>query len=77
MSALKHAVDSVGGPQKAAEICGVTRRYIYKMLKREALPRTEYTGESHYAEKLAAASEAGDQPFAAQWLLEKARPKTV
>ena len=71
MDPLKHAVELVGGPQKAAEICGFSTRYLYRLMARGALPRTEYTGETSYAEKLAAAS---DGKFTAQWLRDNAKP---
>jgi len=71
MDPLKHAIDCVGGPQKAAEICGFSTRYVYRLLSRGALPRTEYTGETDYAERLAASSGGA---FTAEWLRDNARP---
>lgn len=39
-----------------AEICGITRGSIYQWKKKGTLPRTEWTGETHYAEKIEAAT---------------------
>jgi len=43
-----------------------------KMEKRGVLPRTEYTGETQYAQILA--KNCGGK-FTAEWLLEKAKPE--
>ncbi|NPU91421.1 MAG: hypothetical protein HPY82_05860 [Gammaproteobacteria bacterium] len=53
MITLHQAVESVGGPEQAASHCGVSKRAVYKWLARKRLPRTEYTGETNYAEILA------------------------
>lgn len=71
MSALKKSIEQVGGAAKAAAICGVSQRAVYKWLSSGSLPRTEYTGETHYAQRLADAS-AGQ--FTAEWLLAEASP---
>lgn len=34
-----------------ADVCGVSQRAIYKWMDNGKLPRTEYTGETNYAEK--------------------------
>lgn len=39
-----------------ADVCGVSQRAIYKWINNGKLPRTEYTGETNYAEKIALAS---------------------
>lgn len=75
MNALQQAVKSVGGPQRAAQICGVSVRYIHKIMAKGALPRTEYSGETRYAELLAEC--AGEFKFTAQWLLSNSRPKAA
>lgn len=57
MNSLKEAINLIeGGVPKAADICGVSVRAVYKWLDRNRLPRTEYTGETSYAKKLEAAS---------------------
>lgn len=71
VSALKEAINKLGGVAQAATLCGVSQRAIYKWLSSGTLPRTEYTGETHYASRLAEAS-AGQ--FTAEWLLAEAAP---
>ena len=39
-----------------ADVCGLTPKAIYKWLERGSLPRTEFTGETEYADKIAKAS---------------------
>lgn len=39
-----------------ADVCGLTPKAIYKWLERGSLPRTEFTGETKYADKIAKAS---------------------
>ena len=52
---LKSLIDSLGA-SKVSEICGVSVRAVYKWRAANSLPRTEYTGETDYAERLAKAS---------------------
>lgn len=75
MGALRESIIKVGGVMKASAICGVSQRAIYKWLTAEALPRTEYTGETDYAVRLAAAAAERGNPFDAAWLLAEAAPK--
>lgn len=56
MLSLRTAVDALGGPERAARVCEVSSRALYKWLLTGTLPRTEYTGETRYAEKMAAES---------------------
>lgn len=53
-SPLTQAIDAVG-LQPLAKACGVTYQALRKWEARGRLPRTEWTGETNYAEKLAAA----------------------
>lgn len=39
-----------------ADICGLTPKAVYKWIERGSLPRTEFTGETDYAGKIAKAS---------------------
>ena len=44
------------GAHGFAQVCGVTRHAVLKWQKRGRLPRTEWTGETQYAEKIEAAT---------------------
>lgn len=74
MSPLRKAIDAVGGVATAAKICEVSPRAIYKWLATGSLPRTEYTGETEHAKRLAAAAAVHGEPFTAEWLLGAAAP---
>ena len=56
------------GQKRIAELCGVSRVAVSKWAKAGRLPRTEFTGETEYAEILA--SEFG---FDAAHFLEQSR----
>ncbi|CAD5376737.1 conserved hypothetical protein [Pseudomonas sp. OF001] len=75
MSALKESIVRAGGVARASFVCGVSQRAIYKWIAAGSLPRTEYTGETHYAERLAAAAAERGEPFEAAWLLSESSPK--
>jgi hypothetical protein len=53
-NALQKAIAELG-PYRAARICGVRGPSVYKWLANRRLPRTEWTGETHYAEAIVAA----------------------
>lgn len=72
MNAISTAIGAVGGPVAAAKACGIRRQAIDKWLAKGVLPRTDYTGETSYADLLAKAS---DGLFTAEWLLAEASPK--
>ena len=74
MSPLRKAIDAAGGVATAAKICEVSPRAIYKWLATGSLPRTEYTGETEHAKRLAAAAAVHGEPFTAEWLLAAAAP---
>lgn len=59
MSSVKEAVRCAGGAKAVALACGVSVRAVYKWIAANALPRTEYTGETGYLAKLATL--AGEQ----------------
>ena len=66
MSILKQSIDRIPGKvPAAAKACGVSVRAVYKWIDRGMLPRTEYTGETDYAYRLAAASGGA---FSGDWL---------
>ena len=75
MSPLKKSIDDAGGVPVVALACGKTPRAVYKWLTAECLPRTEYTGETRYAERISALASANGKPFDASWLLAEAHPK--
>lgn len=52
---VRRAVSLVGGCEAAGRLCGVSGRAVGKWVKAGKLPRTEATGETHYAAQLAAA----------------------
>lgn len=71
---LKFAFKTVGGRTKAASLLKRSYQAIKKMEERKVLPRTEYTGETRYAETLA---ENSNGAFTADWLKQKANPEQI
>lgn len=71
MNPIKFAFNSVGGRTQAAKLLNRSYMAMSKMEKSGILPRTEYTGETNYAEILANNSNG---VFTAEWLKEQARP---
>ncbi|MBK8974127.1 MAG: hypothetical protein IPM37_23210 [Hahellaceae bacterium] len=71
---IKSAVEMIGGVTVAATLCGVTRRSVYKWIERGRLPKSAYTGEKDYAEKLARHPGAR---FTANWLIERTTQKAA
>ncbi|AYN10177.1 MULTISPECIES: hypothetical protein [Pseudomonas] len=74
MKALKKAIDDAGGAFAVSIACGKTPRAVYKWLASGCLPRTEYTGETNYAEKIAELAKANGKPFKAKQLLAESAP---
>ena len=74
MRPLKKTIDDAGGVPTVAQACGKTPRAIYKWLSADALPRTEYTGETKYAKKICELATARGKPFDTAWLLSEAHP---
>lgn len=54
MNSLMQVIDEIG-VVKVSALCGVSVRAVYKWRKANALPRTDYTGETNYADILAKA----------------------
>ncbi|AXI04356.1 helix-turn-helix domain-containing protein [Aquirhabdus parva] len=77
VSALEKAIAAVGGQANAAAICNISVAAIGRWVKRGHLPRTEYTGETNYAELLAQSVTAQQDSFTSEWLLEHANPSKV
>lgn len=48
------------GTNGIAQVCGVTYHAAYKWLKKGRWPRTEYTGETDYVTRIAAACREKD-----------------
>lgn len=74
MAALKMAIACAGGARAAAEACGVSVRAVYKWIAADSLPRTEYTGETNYVDRLADAAAKNGKPFDASKLKNSAAP---
>jgi hypothetical protein len=74
MSALKKSIDDAGGVPAVALACGKSPRAVYKWLAADCLPRTEYTGETSYAQRIAALAANKGKPFDSSWLLSEAQP---
>ncbi|WP_111749722.1 MULTISPECIES: Cro/CI family transcriptional regulator [Glaesserella] len=55
MTSLTEIINSFGSVLKAAEYLNVSHSAVHRWLKAEALPRTEWTGETNYAERLSQA----------------------
>lgn len=53
---LQKAFHLCGGPYGMSRICGVTNTSVHRWKKKGCLPRTEWTGETHYAELIEAAT---------------------
>lgn len=47
---VAEAVDLAGGAIAVAKACGKSRQAVDKWIRSDQLPRTEYTGETRYAE---------------------------
>lgn len=71
MTILKTVINDCGGPTKVAPLLGISVRGLYKWLASGCLPRTEYSGETNYADALANASEG---KWSADEIREKCRP---
>lgn len=75
MRPLKKTIEDAGGVPTVALACGKTPRAIYKWIVADALPRTEYTGETEYAQKIANLAAKNGKPFDPAWLRKVAHPK--
>lgn len=54
MCELKQAIEKAGGVALVANGCNISPRAVYKWLAAGRLPRTDYTGETDYAERICA-----------------------
>lgn len=71
---LAKVVRSIGGQVKAGESCGVSAAMVGKWIRQQHLPRTEYTGETNYAEAL---SKATGGRYSKKWILAEAHPLKI
>lgn len=51
MQTLDEPIKGIG-ISEVAKACGVSERAVYKWLKNGFLPKTEFFGKTHYAEKI-------------------------
>ena len=69
---MQEAINAVGGRTKASTLLGISYVAVRKMEEKGSLPRTDYTGETSYAQTLANNSNG---LIAQDWLMDKANPK--
>ncbi len=73
-SAVAFAFEAVGGIGAAAKVCNRSYQALNKWRQAGCLPRTDYTGETNYAELLATAATEKGNSFQASWLLSASAP---
>ncbi|PAA04689.1 hypothetical protein [Pseudomonas fragi] len=73
-NAIAFAFEAVGGIGAAARVCERSYQALNKWRLAACLPRTDYTGETRYAELLATAAQKNGHSFEAAWLLEASSP---
>ncbi|MDU9031776.1 hypothetical protein NHG95_01325 [Pseudomonas corrugata] len=74
-NAIAFAFEAVGGIGAAAKVCNRSYQALNKWRLAACLPRTDYTGETNYAELLAAAAEQRGNAFQSAWLLNASAPQ--
>lgn len=74
-SAIAFAFEAVGGIGAAAKVCDRSYQALNKWRQAACLPRTDYTGETQYAELLATAAMHKGNAFEASWLLSASAPQ--
>lgn len=75
MSPIKKSIEDAGGVIAVSAACKVSPRAVYKWIAADCLPRTEYTGETSHAKRIAELAAANGKPFDHAWLLQIATPK--
>ena len=53
-NAIEKAIDLIGGPRALGQRLGVSRQAVNKWRQLKRLPRTDWTGETNYAEQIEA-----------------------
>ncbi|WP_102880241.1 hypothetical protein [Pseudomonas protegens] len=77
-SAIAFAFEAVGGIGAAAKVCNRSYQALNKWRLAACLPRTDYTGETQYAQLLSMAAKKKGNTFESAWLLSACTPqKTV
>ena len=56
MGALEKAIEIIGGPLALGRCLGKSRQAVNKWRRLKRLPRTDWTGETNYAEQIEAAT---------------------
>lgn len=74
-NAIAFAFEAVGGIGAAAKVCDRSYQALNKWRLAACLPRTDYTGETRYAELLAKAAEKKGNAFDVSWLLISSAPQ--
>ncbi|MEE4677691.1 hypothetical protein V2K57_25635 [Pseudomonas alliivorans] len=74
-SPIAYAFEAVGGIRAAAKVCDRSYQALNKWRLAARLPRTDYTGETRYAELLAKAAEQKGNAFDVSWLLISSAPQ--
>lgn len=73
-NAVAFAFEAVGGIGAAAKVCDRSYQALNKWRLAASLPRTDYTGETKYAQLLAEAAKKHGNTFEAAWLLDMSAP---
>lgn len=76
-NAIAFAFEAAGGIGAAAKACNRSCQALNRWRQAAYLPRTDYTGETRYAELLAAAATQRGNAFQASWLLNASAPQKV
>lgn len=71
LPSLSQAIKAVG-VLATSIACGCSQRAIYKWMEKGSLPRTDFTGETNYAEQIAGASQG---KFSADLIKKISRPQ--
>jgi predicted DNA-binding transcriptional regulator AlpA len=70
---LSEAIKAIG-VMTIANACGCSSRAIYKWMEKGSLPRTDFTGETEYAERIANASSG---LYTAEMIKQISRPQKI
>ncbi|MGY6358007.1 DNA-binding protein [Citrobacter amalonaticus] len=68
---LSEVIKSIG-VVAISTACGCSKRAIYKWMEKDSLPRTDFTGETNYAEKI---SNISSGRFSVEQIKKISRPQ--